>query len=297
MKIHRIFYKSFILMISLFMASTTALTAETAKEIVIKTDSVSRDSYSSTIQKMKLTTCKYRIKNKKMKCVDTARTKVMESIQKDTGPDGEDSRSIAIILEPIGEKGIGMLTFDYDDVDRDADTWLYLSAMGKVKRMISSSEESDESGSFFGTEFSIEDMESRKIDDYTYKILKEGTYAGRPVWVVESTPTKKRARKSKYGKSQTWIDKERFIPLKVNLFNRLGKPYKQMTMKDIQLIDKVWVARKMTMKNLITRRVTNLEILDVAFNMEVPERFLTQRTLTDFAFRERELNKLRKHIQ
>ncbi len=297
MKNRTVILKTILVMVSLMLIFPLGLTAQTAREIVKKADEVTKESYFSTIQKMKMTTCKYRIQKKKMRCVDTARIKVMESIQKDTGVDGKDSRSIAIILEPIGEKGIGMLTYDYDDAKKDADTWLYLSAMGKVKRMISSSEDSDESGSFFGTEFSIEDMESRKIDDYRYKLLKEGTYAGRPVWVIESVPTPERARKTKYGKSITWIDKERYLALKVNLYNRHGKPYKQMTMRDIKRIDDVWVTLKMTMNNLITRRVTHMEVLDVAFNMEIPENFLTQRTLTDFAFRERELQKLRKFIQ
>jgi hypothetical protein len=264
---------------------------------MLKVEKMSKESYSSSIQKMKLTTCQYRIQNKRMKCVDTPRIKVMESIQKDTGVDGKDSRSIAIILEPIGEKGIGMLTYDYDDPEKDADTWLFLSALGKVKRVISSSEDSDESGSFFGTEFSIEDMESWKIDDYQFKLLKEGTYRRRPVWVIESIPTPKRARKTRYGKSVTWIDQERYITLKLNLYNRHGKPYKQLTMRDIRLIDNVWVTLKLTMNNLITRRATHMEILEVAFNVSVPDNFLTQRSLTDFAFRERELKKIRKHLQ
>ncbi len=275
----------------------TFIAAQTARDIMIKVDKTSRESSSSSVQKMKLSTCKYGISGKKMRCVETPRIKVMESVQKDTGANGKDTRSISIILEPIGEKGIGMLTYDYDDANKDSDTWLYLSALGKVKRMISSSEDSDESGSFFGTEFSIEDVELSKVDDYTYKLQKETTYDGRPTWVIESVPKPKRARKSKYGRSLSWIDKERHLVLKVNLFNRHGKPYKQLTMRNIKNIDGVWVARNLTMNNRITRRVTSMDLISVAFNMDVPDDFLTQRTLTDFAFRERELVKLRKYIQ
>ena len=276
---------------------TPRISAQTAREIMLEVDRVSRESSSSSVQKMKLSTCKYGVVNKKMRCAETPRIKVMESVSMDTGPEGKDTRSISIILEPIGEKGIGMLTYDYDAADKDADTWLYLSALGKVKRMISSSEDSDESGSFFGTEFAIEDVELNKVDDYTYKLLKESTYAGRPSWIIESKPTPKRAKKSKYSKSISWIDKERHLVLKVNLYNRHGKPYKQLTMRNIKKIDGVWVARNLTMNNRITRRVTNMDMISVAFNMKVPEDFLTQRTLTDFAFRERELAKLRKYIQ
>ena len=275
----------------------TAVIGQTARDIVLEADRVAKESSSSSIQKMKLSTCKYGKKKKKIVCVEKPRIKLIESIQKDMGPSGKDTYGVSIILEPIGEKGIGMLSYDYDAADKDADTWLYLSALGKVKRMISSSEDSDESGSFFGTEFSIEDMESTKIDDYRYRIVKKTTYRKRPVWIVESVPTPKRMRKTRYGKTVTWIDRERYIVLKVHLFNRHGKPHKRLSMRDIKLIDNVWVARKMSMNNLISRRVTHMRLYSIAFNIDVPDEFLTQRTLTDFAFRERELNKLRRHIK
>jgi hypothetical protein len=216
---------------------------------------------------------------------------------KDTGIDDEDSRSVSIILEPIGDKGIGMLIYDYAAPGKYADNWLYLPALGKVKRLISSSEDSDESGSFFGTEFSIEDIEARKIDDYTYKILEQATYAERPVWIIESIPTPERASKTRYGKFISWIDKERYIVLKEDLYNRNGILYKQLIMKNIERIDNVWVAREVTMNNLFTRRATIMNLMSVAFNIDVPDELLTERTLTDFAFRERNLAKLRAYLK
>ena len=36
---------------------------------------------------------------------------------------------------------------------------------------------------------------------------------------------------------------------------------------------------------------------EIAMGVDIHKEFLTQRTLTDFAYRERELAKLRKHIQ
>lgn len=281
----------------LFGGFSPALFAQNARDIMVKVEKVSEESSSSTVQKTKLSTCRYGRKGKKMVCVERPRVKVMESVQKDTGTMGKDTYSISIILEPIGEKGIGMLTYDYDAADKDADTWLYLSALGKVKRMISSSEDSDESGSFFGSEFSIEDMESTKIDDYTYKILKKTKYQKRPVWIIESIPTTKRARKTKYSKVVAWIDQERYILLKLQMYNRRGRPYKRLTMRNIKKIDNVWVAKKMTMNNLVTKRVTHMKLFSIAFNIDVPDEFLTQRTLTDFAFRERELVKIRRHIK
>ena len=290
--------KQFVLIALIFLFPMGAAQALSPREIMIKVEAVADESYSSTIQKMKLSTCKYGKKNRKIVCSEKPRIKVIESVQKDTGPKGKDSKSVAIILDPIGERGIGMLTYDYDDPDKDADNWLYLSALGKVKRMVSGSDDDDsESGSFFGTEFSVEDMESTKIDDYSYKIVKEATYRKRPVWIIESKPTAKKAAKTRYGKTVAWIDRERFITLKLNFYSRYGKPYKQLVLSGIKNIDGIWVATKVSMNNLATRRITNMQLYSLAFNIDVPDSFLTQRTLTDFAFRERELAELRKHLK
>jgi hypothetical protein len=190
-----------------------------------------------------------------------------------------------------------MLTYSYAAPGKDDDNWLYLPALGKVKRLVSSSESSDESGSFFGTEFSVEDIASRKVEDYTYKLVEEVTFTNRPVWVLELIPTPERTKKSRYGKALLWIDKERYVILRQDLYDRNGLLFKRLTASGIEKINKVWVARKAEMNNLLTRRVTIMELLAIAYNMEVPDEFLTQRTLTDFAFRERILAQLRTHLK
>lgn len=276
---------------------SSPLSAQSTRDIMVEVDNVLKDSYTSTFQKVKLSTCKYSVKQKRMACTEEPRVKVLESILKDYGTHKRDSRSVNIILEPVSDRGICMLTYEYYDADKDNDFWLYLPALGKVKRLISSSDDSEESGSFFGTEFSIEDVEDRKIDDYTYKILKEETYEDRPVWIIESIPTPKRLRKTRYSKIISWVDKERYVILKDDLYNHQGNHYKQMLKKDIVQIDNVWIARKAFMNNLSTRRITNMELISAAFNMEIPDEFLTQRTLTDFAFRERNLVKLRTYLK
>jgi hypothetical protein len=289
--------KSIVILLVLTLSSVTVF-AINGRDIMEKLDKISRDSSRSMLQKTSLTTCKYSQKNKKMACTEKPRIKVMESVQKDVGNDFKDSKSVSILLKPMSEKGIGMLSYDYDEIGKDSDTWLYFSALGKVRRVISSSDEEDtESGSFFGTEFATEDIETLKIGEFTYKILKETKYAKRPVWIIEMIPTEKKARKSRYSKTIVWVDKERYITLKTQLYNKRGKLYKKMTSKKIENINGVWIAKKVTMNNLITKRVTILQISTAVFNVEVPETFLTKRTLTDFAFRERELAKLRKYLK
>ena len=266
----------------------------TAREIVQKMDDERRASTESAFNRMKLTTCKYGVKNGKLKCVEKPRVKLLESAQINTGADMKDSKSIAIILKPASEKGIGMLSWTYDASDKDNETWLYLSALGKVKRIAAGSDDEDsEPTSMFGSEITTEDMETGKLDDYTYTLLEEGEYKGRPVYVIESIATPERAKKTRYSKTQAWIDAERFVSLKVQMFDKQGNLTKRMQIGKMEKINDIWVARSLTMFNLVAQRLTNMKLEAITFGVEIDENFLTQRALTDAAFRESHLQKLR----
>ena len=271
----------------------------TPRQVADKFDHVLRKSHSSMIVKFKLSSCKYRVAKGKMRCTEKPRISVFENILKYFG---DDIRSTAITLEPARDRGIGSLTYEFYDINKDNASWIYLSALGKVKRIISS-QDSDDSGSFFGSEFAIEDLDWRKLDEYSYKILGEEVldvpgYDGiekRPVYILEWMPTDRRKKKSRYGRTVSWIDAERFILLKEDYYDHNLKLIKKRTLKNVQLIDNNWMARDITMNNIAANRVTTMKRLSIAFNVDIADEFLTQRTLTDFAFRERYLSQYRTH--
>ena len=289
--------------LSIFLIiSVSNVYAETdlsAREIMEKVDDESRKSTESAFTRMKLTTCKYGLSGGKVKCAEKARVKLVESAQINTGKDNKDSKSIAIILEPSSEKGIGMLSYSYDDSDRDNETWLYLSALGKVKRISvrNSDDEETESASIFGTEMTTEDQETGKLDDYTYELLDQGTFRGREVAVIESTPKPHRLSKSSYGKTQSWIDTERFISLKVQMFDKYNNPIKKLEVGRVEKINNVWMGRSLTFFNTVSNRLTNMKLEAINFDIDIKEDFLTQRALTDQAFREKYLKDLRKQAK
>ena len=269
---------------------------ETAKQIIDKMDEIQRLTSDSAFSKLQLSSCKYAIKAKKLVCTEKPRIKVMESVSIQTGEDKKDSKGISIILDPANERGIGMLTYSYDDENRDTESWLYLSALGRVKRMASGTGEDQEPVSVFGSEFTTEDLENGKTDEYDYKILQEGPYSGREVWVIEAIPGPKRLRKTFYSKLRFWVDKERLIPLKMEAFNKRGDLNKRLTFKDFELKNGLWLSRNATVMNVLTKRMSNMKTLEFTLGVDIPDEFLTQRTLTDFAYREKQLDKLRKSV-
>jgi len=289
--------KTSLLIFSFLFLGITSARSESGLEIMKKVDSVSRALANSTFSVMGLSTCKFAKTGRKIACVEQPRVKMLESVQLGTGKDKLDSKSISIVLLPTSERGIGMLTFSYDDPSKDTQSWLYLSALGKVKRMASGSDEDAEPTALFGSEFTTEDMETGKLDEYDFTILKEGKLGKRPVWIIQSIPKPARLKKTRYAKSIVWIDQERFLTLKAQTYDKRSKPYKRLSFSKIEQIEGFWVARSILIINQKTNRLTQMRMEKLVPNISIDEEFLTQRSLTDFAFRENQLEALRKHIK
>lgn len=253
------------------------------------------DGHSQYSQSV-IATCRYQVKAGKMSCAEKPRIKVLEGFQKDFGKNGKDSRSISIVLQPAAEQGIGFLQFDYDDPNRDTDQWMYLSALGKVKRLVSGKSDEPKTGTLFGSEIAYEDIERAHLEDYIYKLVKEETYQGRPCWVIESRPTPKRARKTNYSRGVQWIDKERSIMLRAQLYDRGGRAIKEIVAGQVEQIEGIWMARKLNVNNIQSRRITTMKTEKIKLNINVDDRLFSQRTLTDGAYREQQLQSLRKGL-
>ena len=287
--------KKLLISLALLLFSSSSAYAESGREIMEKVDEVARAASNSSFTIMKLSTCKFGKKGGKIKCAEKPRVKKMESVQINTGKDGKDTKSVSIILEPAGERGIGMLNFTYDDPKKDTESWLYLSALGKVKRMASGSEEDAEPVAVFGSEFTTEDMETGKYEDYNYKILEETKLGKRPAWKIEITA--KPHKKSRYSKAMVWVDQERYLLLKSLTYDKIGQPYKRLSFYKVVQVEGVWMARSIVIMNLQTNRLSKMNMEKIALNVAVTKEFLTQRTLTDLAFREKHLSELRKQME
>lgn len=271
----------------------TLSVATTALEIMEKVDRLQRDVADQTLSLSRLSSCDFAVKNRQVVCTEEPRVKVIESLSRQLGEAKKDSQSISIILEPARERGIGMLTYSYDDAGKDTESWLYLSALGKVKRMASGSGEDQEPVSLFGSEFTTEDMENGKTDEYEYRIVQEGEYQDTQVWVIEAKPKPVRLRKTHYSKLILWIDKQRFVPLKIQNYDRNQNLYKRILFQNYEQLSGHWISRDMTVYNMKINRLSRMETEKIALKVPVVDEFLTQRSLTDFAFREQNLASLR----
>ena len=266
-------------------------------DIMKLVDDAQRASNDSSFNRMQLSSCKFGVPDGRITCAERPRVKSLESVAKNYGPELMDTKSVTITIEPAAERGVGMLSFAYDETGRDNETWLYLSALGRVKRIASGdSDEETEPASLFGSEFTTEDTETGKLEEYTINILEETTTAGRDVWKIEMIPNEERARKTRYSRQVHYIDKERYVGLRSEMYDQYGKEVKRLMASRVELVNDIWMARSLTMMNLVTNRLSNMAFVEIYTDLDIQDEFLTQRTLTDAAYRETELENLRAQL-
>ena len=103
---------------------------------------------------------------------------VMEVVQKFID---ERMHRIVRIEEPEEYRGWRVLTIEA--VGRSDDHFLFMRSHDRVRRV-----RANPSDAFFGTDFTLEDMERRAADDFDYLSLSENDYDGEPVFVVVTRP-------------------------------------------------------------------------------------------------------------
>ncbi|PID92429.1 MAG: outer membrane lipoprotein-sorting protein [Bacteroidetes bacterium] len=174
---------------------------------------------------------------------------------------GKDNKTLMFFTYPGDVAGTGFLTWDYDQIGKDDDKWLYLPAMKKTRRISASSAKKDY---FMGTDFTYDDMGSRNIDEDEHKLLKEESVDGHDCWVVESVSKDPR---DIYSKKISWIRKDCLMAVKVEYYDRQGNLHRELKVSDIKKVDGFWTAGKLEMRNVQTKHQTVLSFDDPKYNI------------------------------
>ncbi len=204
------------------------------------------------------------------------RQRLIKAFMKDKG---RDTWRIQFFIEPADVRDTGFLTYDYYSGEKDDDQWLFLPELHKTKRIASS----DKSSAFMGSDFSYADMNKRVLDEWRYKILKEAVVNGNKVWLIEALPRDK-VVEERYGytKSVLFIRQDIFFPIRAVHWVKEGKKIKYMEVKQLELIDNIWVATETHMKTTKNKKTLHRTILrwnNVKFNQQIDESIFTVRRL------------------
>lgn len=187
------------------------------------------------------------------------------------GQDGFDEKSVIFFLSPPDIKKTGFLNWSYKEVEKDDDQWLYLPALKKVKRIASDNKEDY----FMGTDLTYDDMGDRKVEEDTFKLLKEETHKGKECYVLEATP---REKDSMYSKRIIWLDKKELTEYTVLFYDRKGREHKKLE-EDWIKASGIWTIKKMYVENFSNGHKTTIEVEDVRINPEVNDKVFVKKTL------------------
>ena len=177
-------------------------------------------------------------------------------------------KSFTEYLSPAREKGTKMLKLN-DEM------WLYSPSTDRTI-MISGHMMRQ---SVMGSDLSYEDMmEDRKLSDiYTPSLVGEETIEGRTCYVLE---LRSKVDDVAYDSQKLWVDAERYVPLRQELYAKSGQLLKEVTMSDIQRISNRWYPTKMIYKDVLKDgKGTEWEVTKIEFDKPIPEHVFSKASL------------------
>lgn len=253
-------YSAFLLALSAntVMANSTVLSVD---EIVSGIDGLPEPDTSSMALKMEL------VDNR-----GNTRVREMRSYSKVlTGKD-----VMAMYFDsPSNVRGTAYLSHDFEDDAVDDDSWLYLPAMRRTKRVSGRSE----ADAFMGSDFSYADINGIDIDQWDFSLSEESVLVdGVDCWLLDAVPSqakyKETVKETGYTKRRVWVRKDNFFVIRAELTQAKSKKVKYLKIEDLKEIDGFWIAdtiRMITTKGGDVLHESKMHFTDIKLNVALDD--------------------------
>ena len=180
-------------------------------------------------------------------------------------------KSLITFSAPKDVAGVAYLSFDYDSKngsEKESESWLYMPAMKKVRRINGSSRQDD----FMGSDFTYEDIGDRGLAKDDFTLLAEEAVDGVDCWKVDCVAKDKT---EKVPRRIIWIRKDNCLMQKAELYDPRGELQRELTCSDIKKVDGIWTICKMVMKNVQTEHSSTLELTTLKYNLDLQDNLFT----------------------
>ena len=187
-------------------------------------------------------------------------------------PDGLEKRFIKFI-EPKDVKGTAMLVIDNKNTQDEM--WIYLPALRKTRRIVSS----DKGRSFMSSEFSNADMSSPTLSDF---VNNHSVNSGSDnMWVIESIPVNDdKADEYGYSKKISYIKKDNNQIQRMEFYNFDNELFKTIEIKSIYpLADGRFIIKNMVAYNNMTERRSEILLDNISQGTKVDDSYFSLQNL------------------
>ena len=179
-----------------------------------------------------------------------------------------ETKSFTEYLSPAREKGTKMLKLDNLLWIFSPETDRIIQISGHMLRQ-----------SVMGSDLSYEDMmeDPHLLNHYTGKVDGEEKIGDRNCWVITLTANSPDVA---YQTQKVWIDKDRYIPLKKELFAKSGVLLKRLELSDVTQVQGRWFPRKMLFKDVLKEGDgTEFQFEEIEFNVKIPDYIFSKASL------------------
>ncbi|MDZ7802291.1 MAG: outer membrane lipoprotein-sorting protein [Trueperaceae bacterium] len=177
-----------------------------------------------------------------------------------------DAMRLMKFTAPADIAGSGFLRIDDGATD---ETLVYLPALDRVRRVAGG----QRGESFFGSDFSYEDVEGFDPADYRHELVevRDG-----PVYLVEATPRPETA--SSYDRLVLEVPEATLMPERVTYY-RDGGAVKELTVTDVQEVGGYLLGLERRMETLDRGTVTVIRQRDLTLDEDLPGDVFSERFL------------------
>jgi hypothetical protein len=192
------------------------------------------------------------------------------------GAKGAGDRTLIRFTYPNDIRNTGFLVWEHPGADDER--FLYLPALGRVRRI--AGEEKQES--FVGSDLSYEDIGGRDLADYTYAFASETAAwvapdgSKHPAWALES---RAKDPDAEFPRSVSLVLKDRFIVVQADIFNRRNERAKRFDVRKLEQVDGIWTVLDLAMANERDRTRTELTTTAIRYNVGLKEDDFSRRQL------------------
>lgn len=194
------------------------------------------------------------------------------------GTDGIVDKMVLYTQFPPDAEGAAFMRWAYTAAsDKNADQWIYLPVLKKIRRVSIR----DPGDSFLGSDLTYADISGRDINADEHKLTKTLKRGNQVIYAVESVPVNKST--ALYGKTVSWFVKDRdwdsCVKRQVDFYDKKGEPLKRQVIK-WQRVKKAWVWSEVLVKNVQTGHSSLFQITDVKINLGLHDDMFSERSLS-----------------
>ncbi|RMG08665.1 MAG: outer membrane lipoprotein-sorting protein [Planctomycetota bacterium] len=189
--------------------------------------------------------------------------------------EGEDDMTLLRFLSPPKVRGTSLLT--REATGRPDDQWIYLPAFKKSKKIASNKR----TNRFAGTDFTFEDLRTEDYSGNTYRRLDDRTVklpdGPTECFVVEATP--KNPDLSGYSRRLIYVEKKRFLIVRVEFFDKKGRHQKTLTARGFEKVGGLWRAKRSMMEDHLRGSKTVMQFSERTINPGLSDSLFTKQSL------------------